>query len=785
MIRITRYSMSAAAVVLFLAAGAWWMLLSNGARNAWAEAIEQLAQIRSATCSLHTHRGGFESVSKAYLEGSRVRVEDTNRFHVMDFLEGKYLWAENSTMTARIGDMKKDSGESFVLGSNPLNDLIQMKDAPAERLPDEHIGDTLYQVYRVKDTAFMGYKVPWVKLWLDPDSKLPVQIHSVVMDRLAMTINDFRWNEPFDKDLLSLDVPKGYKLVKSPESEEASKAVDPPLSSGTAPNEAGREIPIDEIAKTLDMLGQRIEANYKAIKSWSGTYDVIEQYRYTRDTPYEQISHSEVQFFAEPGKDRIRINNRAVEPTKIISDANMTPGRELPESLWVITPKESFRFFVDERQHRIKGFPRLASPKAGKGFRVLYREPPKAAEQYSHRGYINPLSFFGSRRTYWELCTMLAKMLRGELYPDNMEYMKKNIAMQVRSKGAGTEYTLTQRFKPVGSGLIFEWVFSSEAAFNVVSREVREKGKLIDSQQYKFRKENGVFIPYEVEINRYDDRSSKDSKSLPTQHRVYTLMQTQVNEPIDPAVFEIHSLGLQDGDRMVDLIENQMHVFDGKKFQLVPADKFKRRPERDNSPRAHSTNLMKQIALGMHNFHDTRRRFPARAVFDKNGKPLLSWRVLLLPYLQEGNLYNQFHLDEPWDSPHNKKLIERMPAAFRSPASKAPANTTTYLVPVGPGSMFEGNKGVPIREIRDGTSNTLMLVEANDDQAVIWTKPDDFEYDQQDPMRGLVGSYPDGFLAGLADGSVRFVRSSVDPTVLKAFFTHNGGEKISMEALGR
>ncbi|MEE8451682.1 MAG: DUF1559 domain-containing protein, partial [Thermoguttaceae bacterium] len=263
------------------------------------------------------------------------------------------------------------------------------------------------------------------------------------------------------------------------------------------------------------------------------------------------------------------------------------------------------------------------------------------------------------------------------------------------------------------------------------------------------------------------------------------LKQTQVNEPIDPAVFEISSLGLQDGDRMIDLIENQMHVFDGKKFRLVPAEKFKRRPRPDNSPRARSTNNMKQIALAMHVFHDTRRTFPARAVFDKNGKPLLSWRVHMLPYLDQGHLYNEFHLDEPWDSPNNKKLIERMPAVFRSPASKAPANRTTYLVPVCPGTVFEGDEGRKIPEINDGTSCTLMFVEANDDRSVIWTKPDDLEYDEQDPIRGLVGLWPDGFLAGLADGSVHFVPSSIDPTVLKAFFTYNGGERVDREFLGR
>lgn len=78
-----------------------------------------------------------------------------------------------------------------------------------------------------------------------------------------------------------------------------------------------------------------------------------------------------------------------------------------------------------------------------------------------------------------------------------------------------------------------------------------------------------------------------------------------------------------------------------------------------------------------------------------------------------------------------------------------------------------------------------MLVDVNNDQAVIWTEPDDFEYDQQDPMGDLVGSSPDGFLATLADGSVRFIWSSIDPTVLKALFTRNGGEKVGTEALGQ
>jgi uncharacterized protein DUF1559 len=796
MTRIARYSTSAAAVLLFLAAGAWWMFFSQSTRDAWAEAIDQLAKVRSATCYRHVHNVEIGRVSKTYLEGSRVRSEYSDGFSVVDFADGKSLRVTKSTKTASIGDLKKHASSSLVLGSNPLIDLIQMKNAPAERLPDEQIGDTLCRVYRVKDTAFMGRKVPWVKLWLDPDSKLPVQIHSVVADRHPMTFYDFRWNEPFDKGLLAIVVPEGYKLAESPKSEEPSEAVVPPLSGGAASNdvgngpnaEAGREIPVGEIAEILDMLGQRIESNYKAMKSWSGTFDVIEQSSRTadpqyNDPQYKRSSHATVEFFAEPGRDRIRVNYRAVEPVKLTGNSAMSPANELPECRWVKTAEEFLRFPVSKWEYHDQGFSRFAGLNSGKPFKVLYREPPKAAEQYGFQGDTNPLSFFSSG---WlpasELCSPTAQMLRGELGSDILEYGKNNTALRVRPKDAGTEYVLTRRFKPAELDTIAQWAFSSEAGFNVVSVEIRMRGQLWEVQHNKFRKENGIFIPHEVEVTRYDDQNAKDS---PTQHHAYVLKQTQVNEPIDPAMFEIQSMGLKKGDRMIDLIENQTHVFDGKEFVLEGSLKFRPRADvkDDESPRDSSISNMKQLGLGMNVYHGANESFPARAIFDKNGKPLLSWRVQMLLYLDQGALYDKFHLDEPWDSPHNKKLIEPMPAVFRSPQSEAPTNTTTYLVPVGPGTLFEGNKGRSFREITDGSSNTIMLVEANDDQAVIWTKPDDLEYDQQDPMRDLVGLWPDGFLAGLADGSVRFIWSSIDPTVLKAFFTHNGQEKVGTEAL--
>jgi hypothetical protein len=192
-----------------------------------------------------------------------------------------------------------------------------------------------------------------------------------------------------------------------------------------------------------------------------------------------------------------------------------------------------------------------------------------------------------------------------------------------------------------------------------------------------------------------------------------------------------------------------------------------------------SMNQLKHIALAMHNYHDVRKMFPPAYLADKNAKPLLSWRVLILPYLDQNSLYREFHLNEPWDSQHNKKLIERMPAAYRSPGSKTAPGMTNYLTVRAPNAVFPGKDGVSIRQITDGTSNTIMVVEASDQKAVVWTKPDDFEYNDADPLlAGLIGLRPKGFLAALCDGSALLIPSSVEKETLRRLFVRNDGKPI-------
>lgn len=190
-----------------------------------------------------------------------------------------------------------------------------------------------------------------------------------------------------------------------------------------------------------------------------------------------------------------------------------------------------------------------------------------------------------------------------------------------------------------------------------------------------------------------------------------------------------------------------------------------------------SANKLKQIALAMHNYADDNNTFPPAAVCDKRGKPLLSWRVLILPYLDQEALYREFKLDEPWDSEHNKKLLAKMPAVYRGPGAKPDATTTHYRVFVGNGAGFDWVMGTKFADITDGTSNTLMVVTAA--EAVPWTKPDELEYDTDKDVTKWIGMVVRGHAqVAMFDGSVRTLSQLPSKQTLHALITKGGGEVI-------
>jgi hypothetical protein len=189
-----------------------------------------------------------------------------------------------------------------------------------------------------------------------------------------------------------------------------------------------------------------------------------------------------------------------------------------------------------------------------------------------------------------------------------------------------------------------------------------------------------------------------------------------------------------------------------------------------------SIDNLKSVGLAFHNYVSTNDHLPPAATYGPDGQPRLSWRVALLPYLDEGKLYSEFRQDEPWDSPHNKALIARMPAVFKTPHAPAPDGTTRIRGFAGKGTLFDGVKGIGFAKITDGTSNTMLTIVAS--EPAIWTQPGELPFVEGQPLPALDESDERGNLIGLADGSVRFVLNPKDATFLRQIITRAGGEVI-------
>jgi hypothetical protein len=201
---------------------------------------------------------------------------------------------------------------------------------------------------------------------------------------------------------------------------------------------------------------------------------------------------------------------------------------------------------------------------------------------------------------------------------------------------------------------------------------------------------------------------------------------------------------------------------------------------REAARRTNSMNNMKQILLAMHIYHDAMQKFPDARARNADGKLMLSWRVALLPYLEEGDLYNQFHLDEPWDSEHNLKLVAKMPRVYADPSVPVLPGTeglTNYHVPFGDGLLFDAKGPTHFRDVTDGTSNTIAVFEAA--RPVPWTMPEDAEISEANPAANLSRLRAGIFQVGFADGSVQVLPQTIDAMTLWSLFTRAGGEVVN------
>jgi len=212
-------------------------------------------------------------------------------------------------------------------------------------------------------------------------------------------------------------------------------------------------------------------------------------------------------------------------------------------------------------------------------------------------------------------------------------------------------------------------------------------------------------------------------------------------------------------------------------FLLMP---FSRGPmTRQAARRTQCKNNLKQIGLALHNYHDKHDAFPPAYTVDETGKRLHSWRTLILPYMDQAALFETIDLSKPWDDPVNQQALETNIHTYACPSAGMSTGHTTYLAITGPGYLFDGSEPKRIRDVKDGTSNTLMVIEVAQDQAIHWMSPNDAD----SQLLSSIGPDSDfahegGFQAALVDGSVRFLSSSLPSETLRALTTIAGNETV-------
>lgn len=178
---------------------------------------------------------------------------------------------------------------------------------------------------------------------------------------------------------------------------------------------------------------------------------------------------------------------------------------------------------------------------------------------------------------------------------------------------------------------------------------------------------------------------------------------------------------------------------------------------------------MQAIVAALDEYHRVNKAYPPAYTKDKAGNKLLSWRVLILPYFLDGNgnpkyqeLYDSFNLNQPWDGADNKGLLSKMPHEYRSPMSHHSINDenanylTNYLAVVGEDTVFPTDlASVSKARITDPLESTVAVIETSDEDAVYWTKPDDFEFDPLNPDTAEPGTFQNMLVCGMCDGQVK------------------------------
>lgn len=199
---------------------------------------------------------------------------------------------------------------------------------------------------------------------------------------------------------------------------------------------------------------------------------------------------------------------------------------------------------------------------------------------------------------------------------------------------------------------------------------------------------------------------------------------------------------------------------------------------------------LQMIAMALYNYHDKYGCLPPAYVADKEGKPMHSWRVLLLPFMEEHQLYDRYDFSEPWNGPKNSLLAKEIPGVYRCPSTRGGNPlATNYVAVIGPDTAWPGRRSVRLSDIAYGTTNTILLVEVADSD-INWMEPRDMSFDQAiigvnvDRKSGISSDHPGRAGCVMADGGYRSLNNGTSTETLRALLTIAGDERVEMDQDG-
>jgi len=192
-------------------------------------------------------------------------------------------------------------------------------------------------------------------------------------------------------------------------------------------------------------------------------------------------------------------------------------------------------------------------------------------------------------------------------------------------------------------------------------------------------------------------------------------------------------------------------------------------------------NNLKQISLALQLYHDVYGSFPPAFIADKSGRPMHSWRMLLLPFIEQENLYKLYRFDEPWDGPNNRQLADQIMQVYSCPDKHwKRTSETSYVAIIGPHTAWPGEKAAKLGDFQDGPANVLLVVEVHD-SGIHWMEPRDLHVSQMSPTinaplgQGISSDHPDYVNGAFADGMTRRLRETLPADVLRSWINVDDG----------